>query len=170
VLLAGHSYAGAVITAAATNNAQVKGLVFIAAIVPDEHETVADLFHRTPPHPNAPGLAPDADGFLWMPPEAFANAVAHGSSPEETTLMALAQHPIALKCLGEPMTSPAWKQKPSWFLIAEQDRMISPETQRFMANRIQPRASYPLDVDHTPLTSAPHEVVRVIAEAAEAVV
>ncbi len=84
--------------------------------------------------------------------------------------MSLAQHPIALKCLGEPMALPAWKQKPSWFLIAERDRMISPETQRFMANRIQPRASYPLDVDHTPLTSAPESVVRVIAEAANAVV
>lgn len=170
VLLAGHSYAGAVITAAATNTPQVKGLVYIAAIVPDEHETVADLFHRAAPHPSAPRLAPDADGFLWLPPEAFANAVAPDSSPEETALMAMNQHPIALKCLGEPMTLPAWKHKPSWYLIAGRDRMISPETQRFMANRIQPRASFSFDVDHTPLTSAPETVVRVIAEAAEAVI
>lgn len=170
VVLAGHSYAGAVITAAATNNPQVKGLVYIAAIVPDEHETVADLFHRAAPHPSAPALAPDADGFLWLPPRAFATAVAPDSPPEETALMEISQHPIALKCLGEPMTFPAWKNKPSWFLIAERDRMISPDTQRFMANRIQPRATYALDVDHTPLTSAAGAVVRVIAEAAEAVV
>lgn len=170
VLLAGHSYAGAVITAAGTNHPQVKGLVYIAAIVPDEYETVADLFHRAAPHPSAPKLAPDADGFLWLAQDAFANAIAPDASAEETALMGLAQHPISVKCLGEAMTLPAWKQKPSWFLIAERDRMISPDTQRFMANRIQPRASYPLDVDHTPLASAPDEVVRVIAEAAEAVV
>ena len=170
VLLAGHSYAGAVITAAATDNPHVKGLVYIAAIVPDEHETVADLFHRAAPHPSAPQLAPDVDGFLWLPPDAFANAVAPDSSPEETALMGISQHPIALKCLGEPMSLPAWKQKPSWYLIAERDRMIAPETQRFMASRIRPRVAYPLDVDHTPLTSAPESVVRVIAEAAEAVI
>ncbi len=89
VLLAGHSYAGAVITAAAANNPQVKGLVSIAAIVPDEHETVGDLFHRAPPQPSAPAVAPDADGFLWLPPRAFANAVAPDSTPEETALIQL---------------------------------------------------------------------------------
>ncbi len=170
VLLAGHSYAGAVITAAAADNPQVRALIYIAAIVPDEGETVGTLFQRAEPQPSArPQLAPDADGFLWLPPEAFANAVAPDASPEETVLMALTQHPIALKCLGEPMTVPAWKQKPSWFLIGEKDRMISPAMQRFMAERIRARV-HPLDVDHTPLASAPDAVVRVIVEAADAVV
>jgi pimeloyl-ACP methyl ester carboxylesterase len=169
VLLAGHSYAGAVITAAATDDPQVKVLVYIAAIAPDEGEMVGTLFHRAKPHPSAPQLAPDADGFLWLAPEAFANAVAPDASSEETALMAVTQNPIALKCLGEPMTVPAWKQKPSWFLLAERDRMISPETQRFMAERMRARI-HSLDVDHTPLASAPESVVHVIVEAADAVV
>jgi pimeloyl-ACP methyl ester carboxylesterase len=170
VLLVGHSYAGAVITAAATDNPQVKALIYVAAIVPDEGETVGALFQMAEPQPSArPQLDPDADGFLWLPSGAFANAVAPDASPEEAALMDANQHPIALKCLGEPMTAVAWKQKPSWFLIAEKDRMISPKSQRFMAQRIRARI-HSLDVDHTPLVSAPEVVVRVIAEAADAVV
>ncbi len=168
VVLAGHSYAGAVITAAAVDDSRVTALVYIAAIVPDENETVGTLFHRAAPHPNAPQLAPDADGFLWLPVGAFATAVAPDASPEETSLMDATQHPIALKCLGEPIAAPAWKQKPSWFLIAEKDRMISPVTQRFMAERAHSRI-HSRDVDHTPLVSASESVVRMIVEAADAV-
>ena len=110
VLLVAHSYAGAVITAAGADNPQVKALVYIAAIVPDEGETVGALFQRAEPQPNTrPQLAPDADGFLWLPPGAFANAVAPDASKEETALMQINQHPIALACLGELMTVPAWK-------------------------------------------------------------
>ena len=129
VVLAGHSYGGAVITAAATNNPKVKALVYIAAIVPDEGETVGDVFHRVPPHPSAPKLQPDVDGFLWLNVDAYRTAVAPDASSSETALMAATQKPIAVKCLGEPMTMPAWREKPTWFLIAEKDRMVSPETQ-----------------------------------------
>ena len=83
--------------------------------------------------------------------------------------MEINQHPIALKCLGEPMTVPAWKQKPSWFLIAEKDRMIAPATQHFMAERIGALV-HSSDTDHSPLASAPDSVVSVIVEAADAVV
>jgi pimeloyl-ACP methyl ester carboxylesterase len=83
--------------------------------------------------------------------------------------MEINQQPIALKCLGEPMMVPAWKQKPSWFLVAEKDRMISPATQHFMAERIVARV-HSCDTDHSPLVSAPESVVRVIVEAADAVV
>jgi pimeloyl-ACP methyl ester carboxylesterase len=170
VLLAAHSYAGAVTTAAATDNPQVKALVYIAAIVPDEGEAVGTLFQRGEPQPNTrPQLAPDADGFLWLPPGAFANAVAPDAAKEETALMEINQHPIALKCLGEPMTAPAWKQKPSWFLVAEKDRMIAPATQHYMAERIGARV-HSRDTDHSPFASAPESVVSVIVEAADAVV
>ena len=170
VLLVAHSYAGAVITAAGADNPAVKGLVYIAAIVPDEGETVGALFQRAEPQPSTrPQLAPDADGFLWLPPGAFANAVAPDAPTEETALMDINQHPIALKCLGEPMTVPAWKQKPSWFLIAGKDRMIAPATQQFMAERIGARV-HSRDTDHSPLASAPESVVSVIVEAADAVV
>jgi pimeloyl-ACP methyl ester carboxylesterase len=169
VLLAGHSYAGAVITAAGADNPQVKVLVYIAAIVPDEGETVGALFQRAEPQSGTrPQLAPDTDGFLWLPPGAFTNAVAPDASKEETDLMEINQHPIALKCLGEPMTVPAWRQKPSWFLVTEKDRMISPARQHFMAKRIGARV-HSRDTDHSPLASAPESVVSVIVEAAEAV-
>ncbi|HET9410214.1 MAG TPA: alpha/beta hydrolase [Candidatus Sulfotelmatobacter sp.] len=170
VLLVGHSYAGAVITAAATNEPNIKALVYIAAIAPDENESVGMLFQRAEPNPNTrPQIAPDADGFLWLPVGAFAKAVAPDASSEETALMDINQHPIALKCLAETVSEPAWKQKPSWFLLATRDRMISPDTQRFMAERIGARI-HALDVDHTPLASAPESVARIVVEAADATI
>lgn len=170
VLLVAHSYAGAVITAAAANNANVKALIYVAAIVPDENESVGMLFHRAEPKPNTrPQIAPDADGFLWLPQGAFAQAVAPDASKEETKLMDTNQHPISVKCLTEPLTEVAWKQKPSWFLLAMKDRMISPSTQRFMAERIGARI-HSLDVDHTPLAAAPESVARIVVEAADAVI
>jgi pimeloyl-ACP methyl ester carboxylesterase len=167
VVLVGHSYGGAVITAAGVENPNVKTLVYVAAMAPDEDETVGELFHRAEPNPNTrPQLAPDADGFLWLPAGGFADAVAPDASKEETALMQVNQHPIALKCLGEPMTNPAWKQKPSWFLVAEKDRMISAAMQHFMAERIEARV-HSRNTDHTPLASDPQSVVRVITEAAD---
>ena len=165
VALAGHSYGGAVITAAATNNPKVKALVYIAAIVPDEGETVGDVFHRVPPHPSAPKLQPDVDGFLWLTVDAYRTAVAPDASSSETALMAATQKPIAVKCLGEPMTRPAWREKPTWFLIAEKDRMVSPETQRFTARRMKSKF-VSLPVDHTPLVSKPDAVAELITAAA----
>ncbi len=165
VVLAGHSYGGAVITAAAANNPNVKALVYIAAIVPDEGETVGDVFHRVPPHPSAPKLQPDADGFLWLNVDAYHTAVAPDASSSETALMAATQKPIALKCLEEPMTKRAWREKPTWFLIAEKDRMVSPETQRFTADRMKSKF-VSLPVDHTPLASKPDAVAELISAAA----
>jgi len=165
LVLAGHSYGGAVITAAAAGNPKVKALVYIAAVVPDEGETVGEVFHRVAPHPSAPKLQPDVDGFLWLNVEAFRAAVAPDASQSETALMAATQKPISVTCLGEPMGKPAWKEKPSWFLIAEKDRMISPETQRFTAGRMKSKI-VSLPVDHTPLASQPDAVAELITEAA----
>ncbi len=165
VVLAGHSYSGAVITAAAASNPDVKALVYIAALVPDEGETVGDVFHRMPPHPSAQKLQPDADGFLWLNVDAFRTAVAPDASSSETALMAATQKPIALRCLDEPMTGPAWKEKPAWFLIAERDHMVAPETQRFTAERMKSKF-VSLPVDHTPLASKPGAVAELIREAA----
>lgn len=169
IVLAGHSYAGAVITLAGSDDPNVKALVYVAAIAPDEGETVGMLFHRVAPHPSAPQLSPDSDGLLWLPPGAIANAVAPDASPDEAAIMEATQKPIAIRCLGEALTHPAWKDKPSWFIIAEKDRMISPDTQRYMAERMRAHI-HPLPVDHTPLASAPQEVVHVIAEAVSAAV
>lgn len=168
ILLAGHSYGGAVITAAATGNPSVKALVYIAGVVPDEGETVGDIFHRAPPHPKAPQLQPDEDQLLWLTVESFRNAVAPDASYDDTATMAATQKPIALTCLAEPMTKPAWREKPSWFLIAENDAMVSPQTQQFLAQRMNSKTTV-LPVDHTPLISQPDSVIRMISEAAAAI-
>jgi pimeloyl-ACP methyl ester carboxylesterase len=162
VVLVGHAYAGAVIAAAKAE--QVKALVYIAALAPDENETVAEVFYRADPHPEAPKLAPDAHGFIWMPEEGFARAVSHRALPDEALIMAAVQRPIALKCIQEKSPVPAWKTKPSWFLIAEEDRMISPQTQRFMADRMGAKI-WSRAVDHSPMLTKPDLVVDVILEA-----
>jgi pimeloyl-ACP methyl ester carboxylesterase len=163
VILVGHAYAGAVIAAA--HDDRVKSLVYIAALAPDEGETVADVFYRTAPHPKAPNLAPDAHGLIWMPEEGFGCAVAHNASPDQLVIMAAVQRPIAVQCIQEKAPAPAWKKTPSWYLLAEEDRMIIPETQRFMATRMDATIRSH-SVDHTPMYTAPKFVVDVILEAA----
>ena len=163
VILVGHAYAGAVIAAAYDD--RVKSLVYIAALAPDEGETVADVFYRTAPHPKAPQLAPDAHGLIWMPEEGFGCAVAHKASPDQLAIMAAVQRPIAVQCIQEKAPAPAWKKTPSWYLLAEEDRMIIPETQRFLATRMEATIRSH-KVDHTPMYTAPELVVDVILEAA----
>jgi pimeloyl-ACP methyl ester carboxylesterase len=162
VILTGHAYAGAVI--AAVHDDRVKSLVYVAALAPDEGETVADVFYRVAPHPKAPKLAPDAYGFVWMPEEGFGDAVAHKASPDQLAIMAAVQRPIAVQCIQEKAPAPVWKAKPSWYLLAEDDRMILPETQRFMADRMGAKIRSHA-VDHTPMYTSPNLVVDVILEA-----
>ena len=165
VILVGHAYAGAVI--ATTRDERVKALVYVAALAPDEGETVAQVFYRDESHLNAPQLAPDADGFIWMPDEGFAQAFAQNATPEQIALCRAVQRPISVKSIQEVAPAPAWKTKPAWYLLAEEDRMINPRTQRFMAERMKARIrSYA--VDHTPLLTAPDKVADIILEAAKA--
>jgi pimeloyl-ACP methyl ester carboxylesterase len=163
VLLAGHAYAGAVIAAA--TDEKVRSLVYIAALAPDEGETVAQVFYREESHPLAPHLQPDADGFIWMSEEGFQNAFAQNAPDDVKAITASVQRPIAVRCIQEPAPKPAWKSKPSWFLIAEEDRMINPKTQHFMAERMGAKVRVHR-VDHTPLITAPESVVEIILEAA----
>jgi pimeloyl-ACP methyl ester carboxylesterase len=162
VVLVAHAYAGAVI--AATTNARVRSLAFIAALAPDEGETVAELFYREKPHPQAPHLAPDAHGLIWMPHEGFGAAFSQHASPERAALFAATQRPIAVACIQERAPRPAWKVKPSWYLLAEEDRMINPATQLFMARRMGARIRSD-KVDHTPLATAPGLVIEMIRDA-----
>jgi pimeloyl-ACP methyl ester carboxylesterase len=162
VILAAHAYAGAVI--AATANARVQALVYIAALAPDEGETVAEVFYREKPHLLAPQLAPDAHGLIWMPQEAFGTAFSQHASPERAALFAATQRPLALACIQEKAPRPSWKTKPSWYLVAEEDRMINPATQLFMAQRMGARIRSE-KVDHTPLATAPALVADVILDA-----
>lgn len=167
VVLVGHSYGGAVITAAGADDPRVKTLVYIAAIVPDKGETVGEIFQRAAPHPKAPRLQPDKDGLLWVDAEAFRNAIAPKAMADESALLAVNQKPIAVACLGEPLDTAAWRQKPSWFLIPEEDRMVSPETQRFAAQRAGGQI-VSAATDHWPLASAARAVRDLIMRASEA--
>ncbi len=162
VVLVGHAYAGAVI--AATRSENVKALVYVAALAPEEGETVADVFYRAAPHPQAPKLAPDKHGLIYLPEDAFAGAFAPNASAEEHRLLAAVQRPISPASITVAVSRPLWKDRPAWYLIAEQDRMIVQETQRFMAERMKARVhSHP--VDHTPLVTAPSVVIDIIREA-----
>lgn len=167
VVLVGHSYGGAVITGAGADNPKVKALVYIAAIVPDTGETVGDIFQRAAPHPKAPQLQPDKDGLLWVDADTFRSAIAPNAAAEEAALLAVNQKPIAAACLGEALGAAAWHDKPSWFLIPEDDRMVSSETQRFTAERMDANVII-APVDHWPLASAANKVSDLIAKAAAA--
>jgi pimeloyl-ACP methyl ester carboxylesterase len=167
VVLAGHAYAGTVI--GTTRSDKVNALVYVAALAPDEGETVADVFTRGKPHPQAPKLVPDAHGLIYLPEAAFAAAFAQNASKDELAVLAAAQRPISPACITVNVDRPQWKDRPAWFLAAEQDRMIIHDNQRFMAERMKARArSHP--VDHAPLVTAPSIVIDIIREAIDAVV
>ncbi len=166
VVLAAHAYAGAVI--AATRSDKVKALVYVAALAPDEGETVADVFTRGEPHPRAPKLAPDSHGLIYLPEAAFAAAFAQNAAADELAVLAAVQRPISPACITVPVPRPLWKDRPAWFLVAEQDRMIVRDNQRFMAERMRARVRSHA-VDHAPIVTAPSVVLDVLREALSAV-
>jgi pimeloyl-ACP methyl ester carboxylesterase len=165
VVLVGHAYSGAVIGAA--RSTKVKALAYVNALVPAEGETVLDVFTRTAPHPLAPQVAPDADGLIWLPEEAFGQAFAQQATQCEQAVLAAVQRPISINCITVPLDRPAWHDLPSWYLVAEEDRMISGENQRFMAERISATIiAHPLD--HCPMLSAPEHVSEMVLAAVRA--
>lgn len=162
IVLVGHAYAGAVI--AGTRDNKVKGLVYVAALAPDEGETVAKVFYRTEPHPQAPKLAPDNHGLIYLPDSAFPAAFAQNAGAEELAVLAAVQRPISPACITVAVDRPLWKDLSAWFLVAEQDRMILHENQLYMAKRMNARVrAHP--VDHTPMVTAPSVVIDIIREA-----
>jgi pimeloyl-ACP methyl ester carboxylesterase len=166
VVLAGHAYAGAVIALARPE--RVKALVYVTALAPDQGEKVADVFYRLGPHPKAPKLAPDSNGLIWLPEVAFAEAFAPNASADDQAVLAAVQRPISVNCITVPVGRPLWKDVPSWFLLAEDDRMIVPETQRYMAERMRAKIKAHA-VDHTPSVTAPTVVADIIRDAISSV-
>jgi len=155
VVLAGHAYAGAVI--GATRDKNVRALVYVAALAPAQGQTVAEVFYMNEPHATAPKLAPDHHGLIWLPAEAFPAAFAQNASAEEQVELEALQRPISPACISVPVRRPLWMDIPSWYLLAEQDHMIAPKTQWFMAERMQARiTAHP--VDHPPSVTAPNVV------------
>jgi pimeloyl-ACP methyl ester carboxylesterase len=162
VVLVGHAYAGAVI--ASTRSDKVKALVYVAGLAPDEGETVADVFYRYEHDEKAPALAPDSDGLIRLPEAAFETAFAQHATAQELKQLAAVQRPISPACITVPVGSPLWKRVPSWYLVAQRDRMIPEKTQRFMAERMKAHiGAYP--VDHLPSVTAPNLVADVIVDA-----
>jgi pimeloyl-ACP methyl ester carboxylesterase len=133
-LLVGHSYGGVVITEAGTDP-QVAGLVYIAAFAPDQGESVASLIKDPPPGAPVPPILPPQDGFLLLDPSKFAASFAADVSEPKASFMAASQVPWGVAALAGEVSVPAWKSRPSWYLVATDDRMIPPPAQRQMAQR-----------------------------------
>jgi pimeloyl-ACP methyl ester carboxylesterase len=134
VILVGHSYGGAVITEAG-NDPKAARLVYITAFAPDRNESVQTLIQNPAPGAPVPPILPPADGFLLLDRAKFAASFAGDVNPDIAAFMADSQVPWGLDALGGAVSEPAWKSKPSWYLVATDDRMIPPDAQRAMAKR-----------------------------------
>jgi pimeloyl-ACP methyl ester carboxylesterase len=134
VILVGHSYGGVVITEAG-NDPKVTRLVYIAAFAPDTGESVASLIKDPPPDAPVPPILPPQDGYLFLDSTKFHASFAADVDPEKAAFMADSQVPWGLAALSGSIDQPAWKTKPSWYLVTTQDKMIPPPAQRFMSKR-----------------------------------
>ena len=165
VILVGHSYGGAVITEAGTDP-QVVGLVYIAAFAPDKGESVNSLIANPPPDAPVPPILPPRDGFLFLDKSKFHASFAGDVDAEKAAFMADSQVPWGVEALAGAITEPAWKSKPSWYLLTTEDRMIPPPAQRFMSQRA---GSTLVEVvgSHAIYVSKPNEVAAFIKQAAQ---
>ena len=165
VILVGHSYGGAVITEAG-NNPKVVGLVYITAFAPDKGESVNSLIKDPPPDAPVPPILPPNDGYLFLDKSKFPASFAGDVDAEKAAFMADSQVPWGLEALGGEISEPAWKSKPSWYLLVTEDRMIPPPAQRFMSERA---GSTVVEVagSHAIYVSQPNAVVALIKQAAK---
>ncbi|MGF6310530.1 pimeloyl-ACP methyl ester carboxylesterase [Bradyrhizobium sp. i1.8.4] len=164
VLLVGHSYGGAVITEAG-DLPNVAGLVYIAAFAPDAGESPGAISQALPPAAIA-NLAPDSDGYLWIKPDKFHESFCQDLPADEALVMAVTQKAPLASTFGDNVTAPAWKKKPVWYQISSEDRMINPDNQKRMSERMNPRKIITLAAGHASLASKPNEVTALIDEAA----
>jgi len=164
VLLAGHSYGGAVITEAGANP-KVVGLVYVAAFAPDEGETLGGLAQNFPTAPLFSGLQPIEDGFLLLTPKGLTEDFAQDLSAEEQQMMIATQVPLQGAVFSTPITTAAWRSKPSWFVIASNDRAIAPEQEAYTARRMNAKM-VTLPSSHVAMLSHPQQVAEVVIEAA----
>src|ERR1700676_1381154 len=167
VILVGHSYGGAVITEAGTDP-KVVGLVYVAAFAPDKGESVATLIKDPVPGAPVPPILPPVDGYLLLDTEKFPASFAGDVSPDKAAFMADSQVPWGVNALGSTISEPAWKTKPSWYLVTTDDKMIPPPAQRLMAQRagstvVEVKAS------HAVFVSQPQAVASLIEKAATGV-
>ena len=165
-ILVGHSYGGVVITEAG-NDPKVVGLVYIAAFAPDKGESVSALIKDPPPGAPVPPILPPQDGYLFLDKAKFASSFAADVSPDLAEFMADSQVPWGVEALSGAISQPAWKTKPSWYLVSTEDRMIPPDAQRAMSKRA---GSTVVEVkgSHSVYVSQPQAVASLIESAAQA--
>jgi pimeloyl-ACP methyl ester carboxylesterase len=166
VVLVGHSYGGVVITEAG-NDPKVAKLVYIAAFAPDKGESVASLIKDPPPGALVPPILPPQEGFLFLDNAKFAASFAADVEPGKAQFMADSQVPWGVAALEGAVSEPAWKKKPSWYLVATDDRMIPPAAQRFMSKRASAKVDESAG-SHAIYVSRPEAVAAIIRKAAKA--
>jgi pimeloyl-ACP methyl ester carboxylesterase len=164
VILVGHSYGGAVVTEAG-NDPKVVGLVYITAFAPDKGESVASLIKDPPPGAPVPPILPPQDGYLLLDKARFPAAFAADVSPDAAAFMADSQVPWGVEAPSTAITQPAWRTKPSWYLVSTEDKMIPPDAQRAMSKRA---GSTVVEVkgSHAVYVSQPQAVAHFIEQAA----
>ena len=165
VVLVGHSYGGVVITEAG-NDPKVASVAYIAAFAPDAGESVETLIANPPPGAAVPPILPPQDGFLMLDKAKFADSFAADVDPSTARFMADSQVPWGVEALAGKVAVPAWKSKPSFYLVASDDRMIPPPAQRAMAERAGAKMTE-TSGSHAVYVSKPAEIARVIKQAAE---
>jgi pimeloyl-ACP methyl ester carboxylesterase len=166
-VLVGHSYGGAVITEAGTDP-KVAALVYIAAFAPDKGESVNTLIANPPPGAPVPPILPPKDGFLFLNRDEFPTSFAGDVPAEQAAFMADSQVPWGVSALSGSITEPAWQSKPSWYLVATEDRMIPPPAQRAMSERAGSTVAEAAG-SHAIYVSQPAAVAALIQQAASAV-
>jgi pimeloyl-ACP methyl ester carboxylesterase len=167
VLLVGHSYAGAVITEAG-NDPKVAGLLFVAAFAPAEGESVGDIAKSYPAAPGSTEVRPDEFGYLTLTAQGMDEDIAEDLSPSERKVLTATQGPTAAADFGAKVVNAAWKSKPSWYVVAGNDRMVSPKLQQETADRMKAK-SITIPSSHIVMLSHPRELASFIEEAAKTV-
>jgi len=165
VVLVGHSWGGTVITQAGTSD-KIKALVYVAAFAPSEGEATATLGKDYAVPAGIATLQQDAGGYLWLPADSVAKNFAQDVSPATAALIAATQGPIAAKAFGDKTTVAAWRNKPNYYIVSSQDRMISPELEQAFAKKINATTTT-LATSHVPMVSQPEKVAEVIFAAAQ---
>lgn len=164
VILVGHSWGGAVITQAGTSD-KVIALVYVAAYAPNKNQSTNETQKDYPKAGWLDGINVDSGGFVTLMPQTVANFFAQDLPAAQTSVMAVTQGPSAAKCFDEKITETAWSSKPSWYIVAANDRMIPPDLERAFAKKINAKTTV-LQTSHVPMLSKPKEVADVILAAA----
>lgn len=165
VVLVGHSWGGTVISEAG-NDERVKALVYVAAFAPDSGQSTADLAGRYPAPPGSAGIAKTADGYLYLPGKSVSEDFAPDIKAGEQNALTATQGPIRADAFAEKVTHAAWHDKPSWYVVSKNDRMINPDLERAMAKAIHAKTTE-VAASHVSMVSHPEEIARTIEQAAQ---